>query len=271
MKLDYFTLLCPEPISLSVGTIRQPTLRDIGKLNIMKFGLYQVYLKLTPRYYYKYINVEHGELYWDTLSEEEQHSVTLYDVVLVEESLQNIYVEIFNFFFIERVIFKDGYFLIINTNDYDTDSDDLELTKENIRGVINRNSLMDVLDVIQQVCCIKSKDPLDEPKPKFKNKKAKRMYERMLKAKEDELKKQEKKDFYNLSLANIISSTASQSTGLNIINIWNATLFQLHDQFDKTQNSNAYYMNSVRVAVWGDEKDQFDPSLWYKNNYDTQL
>ena len=30
-------------------------------------------------------------------------------------------------------------------------------------------------------------------------------------------------------------------------------------------------MNTVRVAVWGDDKNQFDPSLWYKNNFDKQV
>lgn len=93
----------------------------------------------------------------------------------------------------------------------------------------------------------------------------------MLKAKEKENKRKAQKDFYNMSLPNIISATAAKNPGLNIINIWDATLFQLYDQFEKAQNDDAHYMNSVRVAVWGDEKNQFDPSLWYKNNFDKQV
>ena len=145
------------------------------------------------------------------------------------------------------------------------------LNKQNVKGMINPMTLADVLDILQQVCCIKSNDPLDDPKPKFKNEKARRLYERMLKANKKENKRKAQKDFYNMSLPNIISATAAKNPGLNIINIWDATLFQLYDQFEKAQNDDAHYMNSVRVAVWGDEKNQFDPSLWYKNNFDKQV
>ena len=34
MKLEYGTILCPEPITLSIGTIRNPKLREIGKIEM---------------------------------------------------------------------------------------------------------------------------------------------------------------------------------------------------------------------------------------------
>lgn len=270
MKLDYFTLLCPEPISLSIGTIRQPTLRQIGKLSFPKFGMFQVYLKLTPNDYYEFINKDHGEKYWNTLDEEQKKEITLYDLIMSEEHLKQAYVEVLNFFFVERVIFRDNLFLVVDTDDYLTPSEEIELSKDNVKGVINPITLIEVLDIIQQVCCIKSTDPLDEPMPKFKNAKAKKLYERMLKAKEEQKKASMKKEYINLTLPNIISATAAKTPGLNILNIWDATLFQLYDQFEKVQNDDAHYMNTVRVAVWGDEKNQFDPSLWYKNNFEKQ-
>ena len=268
MRLDYFTLLCPEPISLSIGTIKQPTLRSIGKLTFHKYCMYQVYLKLTPKDYYEIINKKQGEKVWQVLSDEQKQEISLFDVILVDDIVRYMYLEILNFFFIERVIFRDNVFLIIDTNDYDVLPEEIEITKDNIRGMITSNTILDVLDVLQQVCCIKSNDPMDEAKPKFKNAKAKRLYEKMLKAKDADNKKRELKDVLNLTLPNIISATAAKNSGLNIVNIWDATLFQLYDQFGKTQNDDAHYLNTVRVAVWGDEKDQFDPSLWYKNTYD---
>ena len=87
MKLDYFTLLCPEPISLSIGTIKKPTLREISKLTYPKYGMYQVYLKLTPKDYYMYLNREQGELYWDILSEEQKKDFSLYDLIITEKCL----------------------------------------------------------------------------------------------------------------------------------------------------------------------------------------
>lgn len=268
MRLDYYTLLCPEPIQLSIGNIKHPTLRRIGKLTFQQFGMYQVYLKLTPKDYYKYLANDKLKKEWENLSDDVKANVELYDLVMIDESVMRQYEEIFNFFFIERVVFVDDMFLIVDTDDYETPKEDLDFDELTVIGVINQSTFLDVLDILQQVCCIKSDDPLDETKPKFKNAKAKKLYERMLKAKEQEERKKEAKDAINLSLPNIISATASKNAGLNIINIWDATLFQLYDQFGKVQNDDIHYMNAVRVAVWGDEKNQFDPSLWYKNNYD---
>lgn len=270
MRLDYYTLLCPVPISLSIGTIKQPTLIDIGKLTYPRFKIYQAYLKLTPRAYYESINPEQGKKDWEILTDEQKQEVTLYDVIIVEEPVRYYFLEIFNFFFVERVIFAEDIFWILKTDDYETPMDEIELTKDNVKGAITYDTLSDVLDILQQVCCMKSSDPLDEEKPKFKNAKAKKLYEKMLKAKEDDKKEKEFEDFVNLTLGNIVSSTAAKSMNLNIINIWDATLFQLYDQFRRAQTDDAHYMNAVRVAVWGDEKNQFDPALWYKNTYDKQ-
>lgn len=270
MTLDYYTLLCPEPISLSIGTLKQPTLRDIGKITYEKFSMFQVYLKMTPEIYFEKLNEDRGKKVWDSLSDEQKSSISLFDVILTEEVVKYVYLEIFNFFFVERVIFRNNIFVVIDTNDYITKPEDLELTDNNIKGVITSNNIYELLDILQQVCCIKSNNALDTVKPKFKNKKAKRLYEKMLKAKDAENKKMEINDYYNLKLPNIISAVATKNAGLNIVNIWDSTLFQLYDQFKKTQNDDAHYLNVVRVAVWGDEKNQFDKSLWYKNTYDKQ-
>lgn len=268
MKLDYYTLLCPVPISLSIGTIKHPTLREIGRIGYTRFGMYQVYLKLTPSNYYLFLGGKSGKEYWDNLSGEEQKETSLYDVLLLDHHVLYTYLEIFNFFFLERVIFRDGLFLIIDTDDYGTPQDEIDLEQSNIRGIINSTTFVGVLDLLQQICCIKSDDILDEAKPRFKNNKAKQLYERMLKAKEEQKKKTAEKDSLNMTLPNIVSSVAAKSPGLNIVNIWDATLFQIYDQFGKTQNDDVHYLNTVRVAVWGDEKNQFDQSLWYKNNFD---
>ena len=270
MRLDYFTLLSPKPISLSIGTIKQPTLNDIGDLTFEKFRIYQVYLKLTPSDYYTKINVEDGKIQWDTLSDELKNDCSIYDVLLIQKDVQQVYLDLLNFFFKERVVFMDNLFVLIKTDDYLTPPDELEINDDDICGVIHSENFLDVLDILQQVCCIKSDDPLDVVKPKFKNAKAKMLYDKMLKAREAEKKKEDMKNLYNFTLPNIISATAAKTPGLNIINIWDATLFQLYDQFGKIQNDDVHYINSVRVAVWGDEKNQFDPALWYKNNFNKQ-
>ena len=90
--------------------------------------------------------------------------------------------------------------------------------------------------------------------------------EKMLKAKKKE--QETKKSDLNLTIPNIISSLANKHPSLNYVNIWDLTIFQLLDAFNRTQANSMYDIDSTRVSVWGDEKKTFDVSLWYKNNYD---
>lgn len=267
MNLDYYTLLCPVPINIGIGRIQNHTLLDIGKITYLKYGMFQVYLKLTPSDYYKNINKERGETYWELLSDEQKQAVTLYDLILTEEDVKMTYMEMFNFFFVERVIFRENLFYVLKDANDGIADEDVDINEDTIQGIIYPHNISEVIDVIEQVCCIKSDDPLDEPTPKFKNEKAKRLYERMLEAKKRSDEKKIKKNSVNMSLPNIISAVAAKSFGLNVLNIWDITVFQLFDQFNKIQFGDSYYINSVRVAVWGDENNQFDQSLWYKNTF----
>lgn len=266
MQLDYFTLLSPEPIQLSIGSIKNPTARDVGKISMQRFSLYQVLMKLTPSDYYHEV-AKDRLVYWDALTDEQKQTMTMWDLLQVEPEIIPDYLDMLNFFFVERVIFKEKVLAIIDTDDYKTPDEELEITDSNLKGVLFDKNFAEVMDILQQVCCIKSADPMDEPMPKFKNEKAKKLYERMLKAKKGQEKKQEEKDAVNLVFANIISSVAAKSNNLNIVNIWDATIFQIYDQFKKLRTDDMHYINAVRVAVWGDEKKQFDDSLWYKNNF----
>lgn len=265
INLDYGTLLSPEPIKLSIGTIRQPTMRDIGKVTFPQFNIYQLFLKLTPKEFYTKLKLPDGVEYWDSLSDEERAYMQLYDIVTTEEAVQKTFVDIFNFFFVERVVYQNGTFFLLNTTDKVTADSDIQLTPDILRGVIHEKTFPEVLDLLQQVCCIKNEE-IDDSNAVFKNEKAKKLWERMKKAK---LTSQENaKGNINLTLPNIISSVAAKSQNLNIVSVWDITLFQLYDQFSRLQNNDAHSINSMRVATWGDEKKKFDYSLWYKNMFD---
>ena len=101
MKLDYGTLLCPDPIQLSIGTIRQPTLREIRNLSFEKFGAYELFLKISPEEYYtKFLKADEK---WDSFTLQEQVEMTMFDVILSDNSLRDTYLEIFSFFFEEDI------------------------------------------------------------------------------------------------------------------------------------------------------------------------
>lgn len=261
MRLDYGTILCPEPITLSIGTLRNPTLREIAKLKFDKFGYYEFLIKMSPETFYTKVKGDDGKAYWESLTEEEQNKLTLYDVIMKEEPLTKLFLEIFDFFFVEPVILKEGFFILLKEDIEDKEAVDTD----NIRGVIAKENLPQVLDLIQQICCVYEKEE-DIDNMKFKNSLARRLYEKMLKA--NKKNSENKKADINLSLPNIISSVSNKHPSLNPINIWDLTVFQLLDAFNRTQINTIYDIDSTRVSVWGDEKKTFDASLWYKNEYD---
>lgn len=263
MRLDYGTILCPEPITLSIGTLRNPTLREIAKLQFEKFGYYEFLIKMSPETFYTKVK-NGGEEYWESLTKKEKEELTLYDIIIEEETLANLFLEVFNFFFVESVIFKEGYFILLKENI----EDEKEIDENNIQGVIARENLEQVLELIQQICCIYEKK--EEVKNiKFKNSLAKNLYGKILNA--NKKNEEKKKSDINLTLPNIISSVSNKHPTLSPLNIWDCTVFQLLDAFNRTQINTIYDIDSTRVSVWGDEKKTFDVSLWYKNEYDKKL
>lgn len=264
MILDYGSLLSPEPIRLSIGSVRHPTLRDISEITFSKFSIYQFFLKLSPEDYFTKVNRTQIK-YWNSLSDNEQEDILLYDILIEDKNLINTYLEIFNFFFIEKVIFRENLFVLLKSGKDIADSK-IEVLKDNFCGVISKETFNEMLIILQQVCFIKDDESEDESNQKFKNEKARLLWRRM---KDAEKKKKETPEYsFNLSLPNIISSVAAKSPNLNIYNIWDITLFQLYDQFNKLQTNDAHYINSMRLAAWGDEKNTFDYTLWYKNMFD---
>lgn len=213
---------------------------------------------MTPeRFFTKF--KEDGQKYWDSLAEEKQADLTMYDLLLDDSAIQDTYVEIFDFFFVEQVIFKEGLFIILKQ----TIEKDADVTTENIRGVIHDKTFLQILELIQQICCIYEKEqPIDEMK--FKNKIARRLYEKMLKAQKQEKKKAD----INMSLPNIISAVSNAHPSINPLNVWDLTVFQLLDSFNRLQANSMFKIDCTRVSVWGDEKKTFDAALWYKNHYD---
>lgn len=264
MRLDYGTQLSPVPITLSIGTLRKPTLKEISQITFDRFSFYEFFLKLSPEIYYtKFKKDDNGEAYWNSLTEEEQDKITIYNIIEEDEKIRSTYVEIFNFFFVETVIYQEGFFILLKENTAIDNPD--KIKREQVRGAIAKDNFSQVMSLLQQICCIyNEEESLDDMK--FKNNLARKLMEKMLKAKKKE--QETKKSDLNLTIPNIISSLANKHPSLNYVNIWDLTIFQLLDAFNRTQANSMYDIDSTRVSVWGDEKKTFDVSLWYKNNYD---
>lgn len=268
MQFDYGTQLSPSPIVLSIGTLIKPKLKDISDtskgMSFDKFNYFEFLIKMTPESFYTKLKGDDGKKYWNTLSEDERDELTLYDIIISDNQLIDTFVEVFNFFFLERVVFQDGFFVLLKESNQ---SEIGVISEENVRGVISDKTFMQVLNAIQQICGIADKEEeVDESK--FKNKLAKKLFYKMQKAKKKE--REDRKGDINFSLPNIISAVSNKHPTISPINIWDLTVFQLLDSFNRTQVNTMFDIDSTRVSVWGDEKKTFNAALWYKNDYDNK-
>lgn len=260
MRLDYGTQLSPLPIELSIGTLVKPKLSAIAKISFERFSYFEFLIKMSPESYYKESIGEEGVAYWDSLSDTEKERISAYDIATSNESMVHTFVEIFNFFFRESVIYYEGYFVTLNTQNDIEES----FSEEDIKGVISRDSFPQILDLLQQICCIHEES--EDSNMKFKNALAEKLYKKIHKAaKERDNKKQLDKNF---ALPNIISAVANNHPTINPLNVWNLTVFQLIDSFERLRTKSFFDIDSTRVSVWGDENKTFDAALWYKNEYD---
>lgn len=260
MVLEYGDLLSPAPIHVDgVGTIRKPLLKDIANLTFNKFSLYEMFLKMNPETFYtKFLGDEENQKIWEEMPDEIKGKLSMFDLICIEPRLQSIYTEIFDFFIVESVSFENEVFII---TDKSVEKEDVYLKS------ITRESFVTVCEVIQQVCRIYVKEQsLDDMK--FKNAIARKLMAKMLKGK----KEQEAKKKYDpsYSLPNIISAVSNYHKSITPITIWDMTIFQLMDSFERLQADVIFDIDRRRVSVWGDEKKTFDPAFWFKYSYNVE-
>lgn len=265
IHFDYGTQLSPYPIKLSIGHLKKPLLSEIANpekgMSFELFNYYEVMLQLTPELFFTKFCGENGKALWNNLSDEEKEKLTLYELIINDKTLIETFTEIFNFFFIEEVVFYEGFFILLHKditfNPETLEKDDFDLVSENI--------FKDVLNAIQQVCCLNVKEE-EEIQDKYKNKLAQKLHEKILKAEKE--KKQKAAENSDLSIPNIISAVSNKHPTLSPISIWDLTIFQLLDSFNRLKINNYFDLNTTRVSVWGDEKSTYNAALWYKNIYD---
>lgn len=267
IKLDYFTLLSPDPIYINgVGSVKSPTLREISGLE-NKVNTYCFYINLfllTIKEYYDGFEKENTifsyypkelknkmlslKKQYDEIFQDSKDEITFFNYLIHDDILRFEILNALNFFIVEDVRFdeKNLVYLI-----YD------KIKTQNPIGIIHSKNYSDVVDIILQRVNIENKKK-DENLPKVKNKIAEKLLAKMNKS---ELHIKNKND-EKMSIANIISSLASHHPTLNITNIWDITIYQLYDQFSRTQLNDAYNLLSTRVSFWGDKENKFDDSLW---------
>ena len=270
MKLDYFTLISPDALHIhGVGDIKSPTLSEISKLEskINTYNYYVTILLLNIGSYYEEFEKEEGMFFYypndlknkmlklrdeyASMNNEQKEKITFYNFLMNDDILKFKVAEALNFFIVDKVEFSDKYNMFVTYNGDLDDDGNLKIT-----GAIHSAIYDDVIDIIMQRINIENKRQ-EKKNLKIKNKIAEKLLEKMKKG-----ESQKKKNDEKTSMANIISSLSSHHQSLNIVNIWNLTVYQLYDQFSKTRINDTYKISSRSISIWGDKDKKFDDVLW---------
>lgn len=112
-------------------------------------------------------------------------------------------------------------------------------------GAITPQLLPEIESIILQLNAV-SKDAMDTSNAK--NKAAAKIIEKLNKRKKGNEKKA--KSDPKLELPNIISAVAAYHSSINILNIWDLTVYQVYDLFARMQQNTIFDVLKMSVAAW---------------------
>lgn len=125
-------------------------------------------------------------------------------------------------------------------------------------GAITPQLLPEIESIILQLNAV-SKDAMDTSNAK--NKAAAKIIEKLNKRKKGKEKKA--KSDPKLELPNIISAVAAYHSSINILNIWDLTVYQVYDLFARMQQNTIFDVLKMSVAAWGNKDNKVDFTQWF--------
>ena len=291
----------------NVGSIKPIFLHEIEDITIHVYNNFLSILMLDINTYYEWMEKEDDyfryysqeqkqkvldvKKQYEELEEKDKLSISFYDLLMYDELLICSFIEAFSFFFEEEVDFvengneiTDAQFSFITYNKIDTpqkiklkNGNEYSTIKTNreLVGIINRSNFKDVIDIILQRNSVQKEEEITaEDLTKVKNKnKVMQLMEKMKKGQKQldktrEKKREEKGMASDTELANIISCVAAKNhNGLNMINIWDMTIYNLYEQFKLIRENNIHDAETLSVFVWGDKSNKFDIDAWFKEKF----
>lgn len=265
MKLSYWDLISLTPYKINnVGSVKAITLREIDNLP-QKYSTYQLYIHLfllTEDEFYTINNTDESKVKQPkSVDCQDRTDISIYDLFVSSPITLGSLLLALNFFFDEEIIFdykKKSFVSYKDIQKNDNGEDEIIPL-----GYINRENFSEVKSIILQRCAInanneKKKEPLD-----FKNEKAKKLWEKINTPKPKSAK--DKQLDANFDLPNIVSSLAFKQTGLNMVNIWDMTVYNIYDQFSRERSGAVYDMGKRSVSTWGDKEKRFNVESWFTN------
>lgn len=242
MNVNYFDLLSPTPMQLSgIGGIISPTLREISAIG---YNTYQFYLSILQMDYKNLLSVIGS----NATQEAAYMQTSIFDLLISDTRTTDMLQALLNFFLKEDVSYSE------------IDKTFLVQMDGVVVGIITSQNYPQVCEAICLRNGIRPKQEADSSKAK--SKKALEIIKKLQAGREQKAKQVKTDD--NLELGNILSAVANKSQSLNIINIWDLTVYQLWDCFFRLSNNSIYNIQSMSVAAWGDKDHHFDATAWFK-------
>lgn len=258
LKLSYFELLSPDPVQIqNVGGILSPKLRDISKIGINTYQYYLTILLMDLKTYFSLIKQEEQ---FESLTDEEKTQMNIYDLLTMNDDSTKLLQNVLNFFIEEDVVWSEEHNSFLVNKNISIEENGRMIQKYSTIGIISKEIYPQICDLICQRNCIKSN--IEEDLSKVKSKKALEIMKKLQKGRSEKAKNS--KSDKNMELGNIISAVANKSQSLNIINIWELTVYQVWDCFSRIQNNNIFDIQSMSVAAYGNKDNYFDATAWFK-------
>ena len=263
IKLSYFDLISMSPYRINgVGSVRAITFRDIDNLPL-KLETYKVFtsvLSFTKDTFIEYTKMSPEQV--DLLNEQFKKydlKPTVYDYILTNELIRNNLFLSLDFFFVENVGFdtKNGTFILYT---------DKENPDESKVGLVTRDNFKDVFSVILQRCSLYDDSEEDCDDMVFRDEATRRKWMKQRKGAKERKKSKDSLNLIKYDLGNIISAICAEGIGITTLNVWDMTVYNGYDQFQRIRNNRVDKLVSRSISIWGDKKGEYDFDNWLTNN-----
>lgn len=251
---EAYDYLCNEPYYLpKIGTIHNPTLRDIRKIT---YAVFTIYLNMcSTKSVQDYCKTFSLQEFYDSMPEEQRQNISLYEIILL--CTPQFLFGLLNFFIEEDIELDSETFQFIVYKEKNTTKEVVGMvTKENFDAL--RNQILKILGL---------KPVGIEKKKKYKNERVRRLCEKI--EREKAKNEQAKKVNDDYSLENMIRKYCTyNNVGINILNVWDMTFYQFNVMFSEYNTSRQITFNDAMAANSFSFKESGDykPALWIKKS-----
>lgn len=237
IELEEFDLISGAPVMIDGVSVYPPTLGQIKQVGFRKYQEYVSALLMSPEDF-----LQPEQL--DSLGAARDPLIFITEIPPLRDAL----IASLSFFLHEQITYSDDIGYAING---------APMSLEQIRSI---------RPVILRLCCVT--DSQSAPPTKFRNEKARKIYEKIQKRKLEQEKAKKRRGNPDMELANLLSAFCAFSPTYNLLNVWDLTIFQFYDQYMRLNNKIQLDIIGLRWAAWG--KEDFDFSVWYKSSQTKQ-